>query len=262
MADNNNIRPADVLSSLKKFTQARIALQRKGVSLASKEMLQFKMDHAHARDAVFSLLDIESFLNDIAAFKLPVYILKSKAADKHIYLKRPDLGRKLHQDSMNELNNAGETSYDVCITVTDGLSGTAINRHAMQVLSLLIDAMNTKKLNIAPLCLVQNGRVAIADETASLLKAKLSVILIGERPGLSAHDSLSAYITYNPKPGLTDEARNCVSNIRPEGLSYTDAAHKIFYLINEAMRLKLSGVGLKEADMQTMALHNTNHLSV
>ncbi|MFT4154394.1 ethanolamine ammonia-lyase subunit EutC [Parafilimonas sp.] len=260
MGDTTNIQPPDTLSSLKKFTQARIALGRQGVSLPSREMLQFKMDHAHARDAVFSLPDIDHLLSAVQAFKLPVYILRSRAADKHIYLKRPDLGRRLHQDSMNELNNAGETSYDVCITITDGLSGTAINRHAMQVLSLLIPALEACRFNIAPLCIVQHGRVAVADETASLLKAKLSVILIGERPGLSAHDSLGAYITYHPKPGLTDESRNCISNIRPEGLSYADAVNKIFYLISEAMRLQLSGVGLKEADMQTMALHNSAQL--
>lgn len=245
----NNSQPLqqnDAWSSLKKLTPARIGLGKTGISVPAKEMLQFKMDHAHARDAVFSLLDIEKLLTELQSFNLPVYVLKSKATDKHVYLKRPDLGRRLNQDSMNELNNSGEVNYDVCITITGGLSATAIHNHCIPVLSLLIAMLNDVKLKTAPICLVENGRVAIADETAALLKAKLSLILIGERPGLSAHDSLGAYITYNPRPGLTDESRNCISNIRPEGLQYKEAAHKMFYLIKEALRLQLSGVGLKD----------------
>ena len=246
MKGNQPTHQNSAWKDIKKFTPARIGLGKTGISIPVKEMLQFKMDHAHARDAVFSLLDTDELLNELQKFKLPVYVLKSKAADKHIYLKRPDLGRRLHQDSMNELNNSGEVNYDVCITITDGLSATAIHNHCIPVLSLLMALLDNAKLKTAPICLVENGRVAIADETASLLKAKLSLILIGERPGLSAHDSLGAYITYNPYPGLTDESRNCVSNIRPEGLQYKHAAHKIFYLIKEALRLQLSGVGLKD----------------
>ena len=236
----------DAWTALKKFTPARIGLGRTGISVPVKEMLQFKMDHAHARDAVFSLLDIDAMLNNLQPFNLPVYVLKSKAADKHIYLKRPDLGRRLHQDSMNRLNSATGISYDVCITITDGLSATAIHNHCTAVLSLLLPMLMASKINMAPLCLAEHGRVAIADETSFLLKAKLALLLIGERPGLSAHDSMGAYITYNPKPGLTDESRNCISNIRPEGLRYNHAANKIFYLVKEALRLQLSGVGLKE----------------
>jgi len=246
MAGNNNIHSTDAWVALKKFTPARIGLGRCGISVPVKEMLQFKMDHAHARDAVFSLLDVDTMLNSLKPFNLPVYVLKSKAADKHIYLKRPDLGRRLHQDSMNRLNSATGISYDVCITITDGLSATAIHNHCTAILSLLLPMLAASKINMAPLCLAENGRVAIADETSFLLKAKLALLLIGERPGLSAHDSMGAYITYNPKPGLTDESRNCISNIRPEGLQYNQAANKIFYLIKEALRLQLSGVGLKE----------------
>jgi ethanolamine ammonia-lyase small subunit len=234
------------MDGFKKVTPARIGLGRTGISVPVKEMLQFKLDHAHARDAVFSLLDIDAMLKNLEPFNLPVYVLKSKAADKHIYLKRPDLGRRLHQDSMNRLNSATGISYDVCITVTDGLSATAIHNHCTAILSLLLPMLAASKINMAPLCLVEHGRVAIADETSFLLKAKLALLLIGERPGLSAHDSMGAYITYNPKPGLTDESRNCISNIRPEGLQYKQAANKIFYLIKEALRLQLSGVGLKE----------------
>jgi ethanolamine ammonia-lyase small subunit len=244
----NHIKPVikDAWSSLKNFTPARIALGKSGISVPSQEVLRFKMDHAHARDAVFSLLDIDELLVQLQLFNLPVYVLKSKAADKHTYLKRPDLGRRLHQDSMNLLNNLKDTSYDVCITITDGLSATAINNHCIHILSLLIPLLIDANINTAPVCVVKHGRVAVADETSSLLKTKLALLLIGERPGLSAHDSMGVYLTYNPRPGLTDESRNCISNIRPEGLPYQHAADKIFYLIKESMRLKLSGVWLKE----------------
>lgn len=240
---NKNISTSQYI---KKFTQARIALGRKGVSLPVKEMLQFKMDHAHARDAVFSLLEIEKLSAALQSFKLPIFFLKSKAADKHIYLQRPDLGRKLDENSIEQLSVLKDMQYDVCIAITDGLSATAINNHAKNLLLSLMPLLNKANFKIAPLCLIERGRVAIADEAASWMNAKLSLILIGERPGLSSPDSLGAYITYEPSIGLTDERRNCVSNIRPEGLKYKEAANKIFYLIKEAFRLQLSGVALKE----------------
>jgi ethanolamine ammonia-lyase small subunit len=248
-AANKNISAAQ---SIKKFTQARIALGRKGVSVPAKEMLQFKMDHAHARDAVFSLLEIEKLSEELSAFNLPVFLLKSKAADKHIYLRRPDLGRKLDENSIEQLSVLKDMQYDVCIAITDGLSATAINNHARNLLSSLLPLLNKANFKIAPLCLIERGRVAIADEAASWMNAKLSLILIGERPGLSSPDSLGAYITYNPSIGLTDERRNCVSNIRPEGLQYKQAAQKITYLIKEAFRLQLSGVGLKENNIDKL----------
>lgn len=250
--NDKQIIVADAWTSLKEFTAARIALGRTGVSVPVKEVLQFKMAHAHARDAVFSLLDIDKLIHDLEKFNLPVYLLKSKASNKHIYLKRPDLGRKLNEDSVKQLAELKDTNYDVCITIADGLSATAVNLYSIQILSLIIPMLAVLNLRIAPLCLVEQGRVAIADETASLHNAKISLILIGERPGLSSTDSLSAYITYQPKPGLTDELRNCVSNIRPYGLNYKNAADKIVYLIKETMRLKLSGVALKE-DVNTGA---------
>jgi ethanolamine ammonia-lyase small subunit len=237
---------ADAWAVLKKFTNARIALGRTGISVPSKEMLEFKMDHAHARDAVFSLLDTNTLLRQLKDFNLPVYLLKSKATDKHSYLRRPDLGRSLHEDAIEQLSALKDLQYDICIILSDGLSATAINHHAITILQSLIPALRTMKLNIAPLCLIERGRVAIADETASWLNAKLSLLLIGERPGLSSPDSLGVYITYDPQIGLTDESRNCISNIRPEGLQYKAAVDKMLYLVKEAFRLKLSGTGLKE----------------
>ena len=248
-AANKNISASQ---SIKKFTQARIALGKKGVSVPAKEMLQFKMDHAHARDAVFSLLEMEKLSEELSAFKLPVFILKSKAADKHVYLRRPDLGRKLDENSIEQLSVLKDMQYDVCIAITDGLSATAINNHAKNLLSSLLPLLNKANFKIAPLCLIERGRVAIADEAASWVNAKLSLILIGERPGLSSPDSLGAYITYNPSIGLTDERRNCVSNIRPEGLKYKQAANKILYLVKEAFRLQLSGVALKENNIDKL----------
>lgn len=242
---SNDKERKDVYAAVKKFTPARIGLGTAGISLPAKEMLQFKMDHAHARDAVFSLLDTGALLHEMKQFNLPVYVLKSKAADKHTYLLRPDLGRRLHQDSMNQLKSASNINYDVCITITDGLSATAIHNHCIPLLARLMPLLDQIKTKTAPLCLVQYGRVAVADETSSLLNARLALVLIGERPGLSAHDSLGAYTTYNPKPGLTDESRNCVSNIRPAGLHYAQAADTIFYLIQKALELQLTGVGLK-----------------
>lgn len=232
--------------SIKDFTQARIALQKNGVSISTNEMLRFKMDHAHARDAVFSLLDTNRLLQQLKQFHLPVFSLKSKATDKHMYLQRPDLGRKLDENAIEQLSVFKDEQFDVCIIIADGLSATAVNNHAIILLPLIISSLKKMNLKIAPLCLIENGRVAIADETASWMNAKLSLILIGERPGLSSPDSLGAYITYNPSIGLTDERRNCVSNIRTEGLKYKEAANKIIYLIKEAFRLQLSGVALKE----------------
>jgi len=233
------------LNPLKEFTAARIAIGRSGVSIPTKQSLQFNLAHAHARDAVYSELDIDGLTDSLKQFDLPVLHLHSKADNRAEYLQRPDLGRKLKKSSVNQLKeNAGE--YDVVIIIADGLSATAVNEHTKGVLQLLVPLLLGAKLKLAPICLVEQGRVAMGDKAAHLLNAKLSVMLIGERPGLSAADSVGAYLTYNPQPGLTDESRNCISNIRPQGLPAKSAAEKIFYLVQEAFRLKLSGVGLKD----------------
>jgi ethanolamine ammonia-lyase small subunit len=236
----------DSWESLKSFTAARIALGRTGVSVPLQEALQFKMAHAHARDAVFSHVEKEKIFTALQTFQQPVFFLHSKAADRHIYLQRPDLGRRLNEDSVIKLNNFKSKGYDVCICIADGLSSTAVNMHAVQILLLLVPRLQQLKLTVAPFCIIEQGRVAIADETAIILKTKLSLILIGERPGLSSADSMGAYLTYNPCVGLTDESRNCISNIRPEGMRYETAAEKIWFLINESFRLKISGVHLKD----------------
>ncbi|HLL93622.1 MAG TPA: ethanolamine ammonia-lyase subunit EutC [Spirosoma sp.] len=236
----------DEWQTLKAFTDARIALGKTGVSVPIKESLALKLAHAHAKDAVYSSLDKGSLLASLKAAGLPVYCLQSRAANRDIYLQRPDLGRRLADDSAGVLGQLDPAPADLSIILADGLSAIALNENAWPVVQLLIDTARKKKYSIAPLTLVEQGRVAIADEIGSLLQARLTVILIGERPGLSSFDSMGAYMTYAPHPGLTDERRNCVSNIRRQGLSAAMAAEKIMYLIHEAFRLELTGVALKD----------------
>jgi ethanolamine ammonia-lyase small subunit len=239
------ITNADPLIPLKRFTAARIAIGRAGTSIPIKQSLDFKLAHAHARDAVYSELNLEDLSNNLKIFNLPVLQLQSKASGRAKYLKRPDYGRQLNQESEEQLKNFS-TGYDIAIIIADGLSATAVNENAFELLALLIPMLLSAKLQIAPLCLVEQGRVAIGDGIAAGLGARFSILLIGERPGLSAADSMGVYLTFQPKPGLTDESRNCVSNIRPQGLTYKPAADKIFYLITEAFKRKLSGVALKD----------------
>jgi ethanolamine ammonia-lyase small subunit len=235
----------DPLSLLKEFTAARIAIGRTGVSIPLKQSLEFKLAHAHARDAVYSELDTDGLLADLRQFNLTVLQLHSKAAYREQYLQRPDLGRQLNEESVNQLTDA-TNPYDVAIVIADGLSAAAVNKNAIGLLKLLIPQLQSAGLKLSPLCMVKQGRVAVADDIGIYLKARLSLILIGERPGLSSADSMGAYLTFDPHPGLTDESRNCISNIRPHGLNFKHAAKKIFYLIQEAFKRKISGVTLKD----------------
>ena len=241
-----HITQRDEWSALRNFTAARIALGRTGVSLPVGQALDFKMAHAHARDAVFSYLEKERIFTALQMFQLPVFFIHSKASDRQSFLQRPDLGRRLDEDAVVKLKNFKSKGYDVCITIADGLSSTAVNLHAVNVLALLMPMLEKAQITVAPFCIAEQGRVAISDETGNLLRAKLSLILIGERPGLTAADSMGAYLTYCPVAGLTDEARNCISNIRPDGLGYQAAAEKMFYLVRESLRLQISGVRLKD----------------
>jgi ethanolamine ammonia-lyase small subunit len=236
----------DLLGPLKEFTAARIGIGRTGASIPVKQSLAFKLAHAHARDAVYSDLDIDKLSIDLKQFDLPVLQLHSKAAYREQYLQRPDLGRQLNEESIEQLNNHSVNGIDIVIVIADGLSAAAVNGNAISLLKILIPQLQSAGLKLAPLCFVKQGRVAIADDIGMQLKAKLSLILIGERPGLSSADSMGAYLTFNPRAGLTDESRNCISNIRPQGLTFKPAAKKIFYLVQEAFKRKLSGVALKD----------------
>ncbi len=235
----------DAWHSLKQFTAARIALGSTGVAIPLNELLQFRLAHAHARDAVYSELNTVAVVEELQQFQLPVYSLYSKVTNRNEYLQRPDLGRQLHTDSAKQLENIN-TPCDIALILADGLSARALNTHAIPLLKLIVPVLQELKFSLAPVTIVQQARVAIADEVGMILKAKCSIIFIGERPGLSSPDSLGAYLTYKPGIGLTDESRNCISNIRPEGMEYTIAAKKILYLIQESFRLQYSGVNLKE----------------
>jgi ethanolamine ammonia-lyase small subunit len=221
---------------LKAFTPARVALGRTGHSLPTAELLRFQLDHARARDAVYDPLNP-------AWLPQPHIRLSSAARDRGEYLRRPDLGRRLSEDS-RALLDRGE--YDAAIVIADGLSAIAVHRHAAPVWEALVARLAAGEWQLAPLCVVSQARVAIGDEIGERLGAKLVVVLIGERPGLTSPDSLGIYLTWEPRPGRTDAERNCISNVRLEGISYDLAAHKLLYLMNAARARRLSGVALKE----------------
>jgi ethanolamine ammonia-lyase small subunit len=232
---------------LRQYTAARIALGRTGVSIPLKESLNFKLAHAHARDAVFASLNYDVLLPALEESALQIISLRSQAPTRQIYLQRPDLGRKLDIDSAQRVGStATSVMKDVVFIIADGLSALAVNEHSVPLLKLLIEGVKKHNLTVSPVFLVEQGRVAISDEIGHLANAGVAAILIGERPGLSSPDSLGVYLTYNPQPGLADDSRNCVSNIRPGGLPYDEAARKIIWLITESIQRKLSGVALKD----------------
>ena len=233
------------LAFLKEYTAARLAVGNAGSSIPTKASLDFNMAHAHARDAVYSVINIDELSASLKELHTDMLSIKSQAADRAQYLQRPDFGRKVHPDSIKVLENQ-VTGADISIIIADGLSALAINKNASDLLRQIVPMLSRSNLTMAPVCLVEQGRVAIGDDIGHCLKSKLSVVLIGERPGLSAADSMGIYLTYGPKPGLTDDSRNCISNIRVGGLTYQHAANKLFYLITEAFKRKLSGVNLKD----------------
>jgi len=236
----------DAWQSLKQYTLARIALGRTGHSIPLNESLNFKMAHAHARDAVYATLDKQTITDRLQATGLDVIAVKSEASSREEYLKRPDKGRRLDFESATWMkNHLHNYNYDVVFVIADGLSARATNSHAVPVLAEMLKALRPR-FRIAPIILAEQGRVAIGDDIGFICRASVTVILIGERPGLSSPDSLGAYLTYNPKPGLTDESRNCVSNIRPVGLPYEKASEKICTLIRASMVKEISGVMLKD----------------
>lgn len=221
---------------LKSFTPARVALGQTGHSLPTSELLRFQLDHARARDAVYMQLDDRSL-------GFPHLLLRSAAPDRRTYLRRPDLGRTLSEESRALLEKG---DYEAAIIIADGLSAPAVHHHAPALLESLLPGLHEEGWQLAPLTVVLEGRVAIGDEIGALLGAQLAVVLIGERPGLTSPDSLGVYLTWDPRPGRTDAERNCISNVRTEGISYAVAAHKIHFLMREARVRKLTGVGLKE----------------
>lgn len=250
------VDPQNPWLELRRLTPARIALGRTGTSLPTNAQLDFQFAHAQARDAVHLPFDHAALSAQLTERGRESLLLHSAAADRNSYLQRPDLGRKLSDESAQALREyaaAHPGGVDLAIVVADGLSALAVHRHTLPFLTRLEEQMNADGGSTAPVVLVEQGRVAVGDEIGQLLGAKMLVMLIGERPGLSSPDSLGLYFTYNPKVGLTDAYRNCISNVRLEGLSYGMAAHRLLYLMREACRRQLSGVNLKdEAQVQTL----------
>jgi len=258
---------------LRTLTPARVGLRTTGISLATSELLDFQLAHARARDAVHASLEPASLVAALRAllktspwFQTEVLLLHSAAKDRQTYLQRPDLGRKLDQSSFQNLQDRSQLGYDLAIVVADGLSALAVERHAVPLLTELLPrlAMAKPGLRVAPVCIVEQGRVAIGDEVAHALSASLAVVLIGERPGLSSPDSLGVYITWRPQPGCTTDAeRNCISNIRAEGLSYAQAASRLRHYIREARERRLTGVALKDPDVEESSrqLKSTSEMS-
>ncbi|WP_404942995.1 ethanolamine ammonia-lyase subunit EutC [Pseudomonas fluorescens] len=250
------IDPQNPWLQLRRLTPARIALGRTGTSLPTNAQLDFQFAHAQARDAVHLPFDHAGLSAQLGEHGRESLLLHSAAIDRNSYLQRPDLGRKLSDESAQALREhaaAHPGGVDLAIVVADGLSALAVHRHTLPFLTRLEEQMSADGWSMAPVVLVEQGRVAVGDEIGQLLGAKMLVMLIGERPGLSSPDSLGLYFTYNPKIGLTDAYRNCISNVRLEGLSHGMAAHRLLYLMREACRRQLSGVNLKdEAQVQTL----------
>jgi ethanolamine ammonia-lyase small subunit len=234
------------MNALRRYTPARVALGRVGNSLPTRELLEFQLAHARARDAVHAPFDPRALLLEIEAHGWAGLLASSAAADRATYLRRPDLGRTLHLDSSERLR-ARHGEFDAVFILADGLSALAVHRHAVTLLERTF-VLLAGEWSVAPVVVVEQGRVAIGDAIGSLLGANLAVVLIGERPGLSSPDSLGVYLTWNPRPGRNDAERNCISNVRAEGLSYEVAARRLVFLMNESRRRKLTGVALKEAD--------------
>ena len=235
-------------SKLRQYTPARIALGRAGTSLPTKPHLEFQLAHARARNAVHHELDTAKLEAALKTRGHETQLLHSAAANRPMYLQRPDMGRRLDDDSRKALSDMarGGDGYDVVFVVGDGLSSFAIEENAAPFLDAILPPLREQGWRIAPLVVIREARVAVGDEVGQLLGAGMVVVLIGERPGLSSPDSMGIYMTLNPRVGLTDEARNCISNVRREGLDYEGAAHKLFYLMTEARKRGLSGVHLKD----------------
>lgn len=244
--------------ALRRHTPARIALGRCGVSQPTAPQLAFQLAHAQARDAVHRQLDIEPLERGLAALGLATLRLHSAAADRPIYLQRPDLGRRLDEASQQRLAARPRgTAAELAIVIADGLSALAVERHALPLVEALRTRLGTD-WRLAPVALVEQGRVAIGDPIGAALGARLVAVLIGERPGLSSPDSLGIYLTWEPRPGRSDAQRNCISNVRPEGLAIGEAARRLAWLLEAARTRGLSGVGLKDESSPGPALGGTS----
>jgi len=230
--------------ALRRFTRARITLGRSGSGLPTAPMLEFGLAHAQARDAVHAALDTEPLHAGLRRMGLASLEVHSAAADRAEYLRRPDLGRQLDASGIARLQQVDAHRSDLLLVIGDGLSATAVARHAIPLIAELQPLL--RGLRLGPVVVARQARVALGDAIGEPLHAPLLVMLIGERPGLSSTDSLGAYLTWQPRVGRHDAERNCISNIRPGGLGYAEAARRIAFLVDGARRLGATGVALKD----------------
>lgn len=244
----------DPWTELRRHTAARIALGRAGVSLPTAEWLRFGVAHALARDAVHLPFGAATLAAALADASFDTVSVESAAADRQTFLRRPDLGRRLSPRSAALLAALRGPGCDVAVLVGDGLSARAVQAHALPLLLELRPRLEAQGQTLGRITLALQARVALGDEVGALLGAKAVLVLIGERPGLSSPDSMGAYLSWAPRPGLADSQRNCVSNIRPEGLACAEAARKLAWLLGAARRLGATGIGLKdESDIAALA---------
>lgn len=243
--DHPIARPStQTLADLRGLTPARVGLGRAGASLTTQALLDFTLDHARARDAVHAPFEAVAIAAALSEQGHGAVVLSSLVADRADYLKRPDLGRKLAPDARVLLEGQDSTGCDIALVIADGLSPAAVNAHALGLVAALLPKLDG--LSIGLMTVASGARVALGDEIGGLLNARMSIVLIGERPGLSAPHSLGAYVTNAPKPGRSDAERNCVSNIQSAGLSFDEAAVKIAWLAREGLRRGITGVTLKD----------------
>jgi ethanolamine ammonia-lyase small subunit len=235
--------PDSALITLRRFTTARVGLGRAGNSVSTRDLLDFQLAHARARDAVHHPFDPHAVVAEVEACGLQSTLVSSAARSRIEYLRRPDLGRRLDEASSQGLRQCSGP-FDVVFIVADGLSPLAVQTQAAQLIRAVTDRLG-QTWRIAPVVIATQGRVALSDEIGALLGADLAVMMIGERPGLSSFDSMGVYLTWSPRPGRTDADRNCISNIRPEGLSIGAASELLSLLMHESRARRVSGVTLK-----------------
>ncbi|GLU43503.1 ethanolamine ammonia-lyase subunit EutC [Allomuricauda sp. NBRC 101325] len=240
-SENNIPIKKDPWEDLKTFTNARIALGSTGNAIPLDEVLQFRFAHAKAKDAIESELNIDSIKEEIESWGFSVWEVKSQVSHRDEYLQRPDLGRKLDEISEKELQESPQ-EFDLVFVIADGLSANAINKNAIPLLKELLPKLEGYKIGFV---LAKMARVALSDPIGILLKAKFVAMCIGERPGLSSPESMGIYTTYAPQLGLTDERRNCISNIHSNGLNSKEGTALLFYLIRQSFDKKISGVDIK-----------------
>ena len=238
--------PSRSLEALRDLTPARVALGRTGASLPTRALLDFTLDHARARDAVHAAFDPAAVLAGLEALGLEAIEVSSRALDRTEYLRRPDLGRRLDEASRQRLALRNGSPSQLAIVIGDGLSPAAVHAHALELVRRLLPQLAAAGIEPGPVIVARGARVALGDEIGASLAARMVVMLVGERPGLSSPDSLGAYLTFAPAVGVTDEKRNCVSNIHSKGLSCAEAAFKIAWLVREGLLREVTGVALKD----------------